>query len=64
MTNATKVPDRKLGAPKKTPEGRPSKYRPEYAEQAGKLALLGLTDKQLGDFFGVDERTIEARRTP
>jgi hypothetical protein len=38
--------------------GRPSKYRLEYAEQARKLCLLGLTDGELGDFFGVDEATI------
>lgn len=38
--------------------GRPSKYKTEYAEQAYKLCLLGATDKELADFFEVDERTI------
>ena len=38
--------------------GRPTEYRPEYAEQATKLCLLGATDAQLGDFFGVSEQTI------
>lgn len=38
--------------------GRPTKYRPEFAEQARKLCLLGLTDTGLADFFGVDETTI------
>lgn len=38
--------------------GRPTKYRPEFAEQARKLCLLGLTDTGLADFFGVDEATI------
>lgn len=37
---------------------RPTNYRNEYAEQARKLCLLGYTDKQLADFFGVNERTI------
>ena len=43
-------------APKKT--GRPSSYREEYAEQARKLSLLGATDKQLADFFGYSEQTV------
>lgn len=38
--------------------GRPTDYKPEYAEQARKLCLLGATDKELADFFGVVERTI------
>ncbi|SEN75278.1 hypothetical protein [Nitrosomonas marina] len=38
--------------------GRPTKYRNEYAEQAYKLCLLGYTDKELADFFGVEEQTI------
>ncbi len=38
--------------------GRRSTFRDEYVDQARKLALLGATDAQLGDFFGVDERTI------
>ena len=42
----------------KAPQGRKTKYKKEYDEQARKLCLLGLTDKEIGDFFGVDERTI------
>ena len=38
--------------------GRPTDYRTEYNEQARKLCLLGATDAELGDFFGVTERTI------
>ncbi|CAH1205681.1 hypothetical protein PAECIP111893_02392 [Paenibacillus plantiphilus] len=38
--------------------GRPSKYKDEYAEQAYKLCLLGATDKDMADFFEVDEATI------
>lgn len=43
---------------KRGPGGRPTKYREEYAEQAYKLCLLGATDKEMADFFGVDESTI------
>lgn len=38
--------------------GRPTDYQDEFAEQAGKLALLGATDQEVADFFGVDVRTI------
>lgn len=38
--------------------GRPSKYKPEYDQQALKLCLLGATDKDLADFFDVSEDTI------
>lgn len=38
--------------------GRPSRYKPEYAEQARNYCLLGATDADLARFFDVDERTI------
>lgn len=40
---------------KKAPSkgGRPSSYKPEYAEQAQKLCLLGATDEAVAWFFGV-----------
>ena len=38
--------------------GRPTKYRAVFAEQARKLCDLGATDAQLADFFGVCETTI------
>jgi len=38
--------------------GRPTAYRAEYAKQAEKLSLLGATDIQMADFFGVNESTI------
>jgi hypothetical protein len=38
--------------------GRPTKYQEEYSEQAYKLCLLGATDKDLADFFEVNEDTI------
>lgn len=37
---------------------RPTKYKEEYADQAFKLCLLGATDAEMADFFGVDESTI------
>jgi DNA-binding XRE family transcriptional regulator len=40
--------------------GRPTKYKAEYADQAYKLTLLGATDAQLADFFGVTEQTFNA----
>lgn len=42
------------------PNGRPTKYKPEYDEQAYKLCLLGHTDKELASFFEVSEQTINA----
>lgn len=41
-----------------SPRGRPSLYKPEYDEQARKLCLLGATDPELADFFGVNIDTI------
>jgi hypothetical protein len=38
--------------------GCPTKYKPEYNDQAYKLCLLGATDKDLADFFEVVEDTI------
>jgi hypothetical protein len=38
--------------------GRPSKYKPEFADQAAKLCRLGATDAQLADFFEVAVSTI------
>lgn len=39
--------------------GRPTKYLKEYAEQARKLCLLGYTDVELADFFGVADSTLD-----
>lgn len=38
--------------------GRPSKFRPEFVEQARKLAMHGLTDREMADFFEVSEQTL------
>lgn len=37
---------------------RPSRYKAEFADQAVKLCRLGATDKELAEFFGVTEKTI------
>jgi hypothetical protein len=37
---------------------RPTIYKKEYCEQAYKLCLLGAIDKELADFFGVQEKTL------
>lgn len=37
---------------------RPSKFKPEFVEQAVKLCRLGATDMEIADFFEVDVRTI------
>jgi hypothetical protein len=42
------------------PRGRPTAYKKEYNEQAYKLCLLGATDKEMADFFGVSEVTFNA----
>lgn len=38
--------------------GRPSKYKPEYAEKARKLCEQGCTNREVAEFFQVDESTI------
>ncbi|MDR1182443.1 MAG: helix-turn-helix domain-containing protein [Bacteroidales bacterium] len=38
-------------------EGRPTKYKPEYSEQAFKLCLLGLIDREIAKYFEVSEST-------
>lgn len=39
--------------------GRPSKYDPDvHNDQALKLTMLGLTDKELADFFDINEDTL------
>lgn len=39
--------------------GRPTKYKPEYAEQAYKLCLLGMTNQELAKYFDVTDTTID-----
>jgi hypothetical protein len=40
------------------PVGRPTKYKSEFNDQAYKLCLLGATDKEIADFFEVNEDTV------
>lgn len=40
--------------------GAPSKFRPEYIQQGYQLALLGLTDAEMGKVWGVSEQTVNA----
>jgi hypothetical protein len=49
---------KKADAPEKRKQGRPSEYREEYADEAYKLTLLGATDQELSDFFGVSLATL------
>lgn len=58
MTTKKKTPRKPGKLPPKAEVGRPTKYQPAYAEQARRLSLLGMTDKEMGDFFGVAEQTI------
>lgn len=37
---------------------RPSKYKPEFVEQAAKLCALGATDIEIADFFGISAMTL------
>lgn len=45
---------------KRAGAGRPSSYRPEFAEQARKFCLLGATDKRLAELFEISEVTLNA----
>lgn len=45
------------------PGGRPSKFDPKLCEQATKLCRLGATDKDIANFFGVSEQTLNSWKT-
>jgi hypothetical protein len=63
MATKKKAPAKSKAVKKVAPVGRPSSYKPEYAEQAYKLCLLGATDKKMADFFGVSEKTLNNWKT-
>lgn len=42
----------------KHPGGRPTKYHVSFCIQAEKMCRLGAIDRDLADFFGVNEKTI------
>lgn len=44
--------------PAKGPGGRPTEYKPEYADQASKLCSLGATDDEIAGFFDVHRSTV------
>lgn len=54
----TDEPDDEPTAVEILSRGRPSPYKPEFAEQARKLAKLGATDYEIADFFSVNVVTI------
>ena len=39
-------------------KGRPSKFKPEFVEQAQKLCALGATDREVAEFLNVTESTL------
>ena len=44
------------------PNGRPTKYKPEFDDLAYKFALLGATNKEMAGFFDVAESTFDLWR--
>ena len=59
MAKAKPKPPPKSKSVAKKPDGRPSKYQPEFAKQAVKLCRLGATDAELANFFEVSVNTID-----
>lgn len=49
---------KKKAPEEKKPVGCPEKYNPEYNLQVLKLAILGAKDKEIADFFGIVESTL------
>lgn len=52
------MPKRKTTKPKRSKAGRPTVFQPIFVDQVYKLALLGKTDEELADFFGVVQQTL------
>ena len=53
--SAAKAQKKPGGAQPKRPRGRPPKYRPEFAERVTDLCLLGATNEELAQVFGVED---------
>jgi hypothetical protein len=51
-----------LESPATAPVGRPTKFKPEFVEQAFNLTLLGLTDPEMASVFGVSVDTLHEWR--
>lgn len=54
VTEVTKEPIRE-----QNPVGRPTKFREEYINQAFRLSLLGCTDAEMAEVFGIAERNFQ-----
>lgn len=57
-SETTKKPDEKEKSAS-NPVGSPSKYNPEYCQKAYEFCLLGATNKELADHFGVALSTLQ-----
>jgi len=53
-----KAPREVTKAAKKASVGRPTKFRPEFCEQARRLALLGQSDAKIAEFLDIAESTL------
>ena len=52
----------KVGPVKPLRRGRPTVYRPEFEQQARKLAEIGATIAEIAEFFDINERTVRRWR--
>ncbi len=43
--------------------GRPAIYRPEFNGEVERLCMLGASNVQIADFFGVSKQSIDSWRT-
>ena len=66
MAKQGKVKSKVEGRRSKDLGGRPSEFRKGFIERAYQYALLGATDRQMAEFFGVTEQTLNnwKRRHP
>lgn len=55
---AQKVDQHETEKKGKHPGGRPTKYKPEYADLAYKCCLLHATDAKIAEFLGVNDATV------
>ena len=59
MAKQKKTTKNKKSAPKKSGRGRPTLFKPAYIQQAyDYCAVFGASDKQLAEYFKVDEATL------
>lgn len=58
LRNSNPVGEGGIMSKEKKANGRPTKYKEEYAKQAEKICLLGATDEFLADYFEVTVSTI------